>query len=97
MVESGHMKEIDGWVLFLCIIIVMVLMLCRGDAEACRTLLDLGADINGNLKGLTAVMAATIGVPSFKTMKVLVSDPNVKLDIEVPCMQSFIAHVFSMC
>ena len=76
-------------------------MLYRGDAEACRTLLDLGADVNGSINDLTPLEVATIAAPSFKTMKLLVSNPNVKLDVKVhmyiPCMQAFISHVFSMC
>ena len=67
-------------------IVVTVFMLCRGEAEMCYTLLDLGADINGSINDVTPLLAATIAAPSFEIMKLLISNPNVKLDIKVPCI-----------
>ena len=63
--------------------IVMVFMSCRGEAEVCHTLLDLGADINGNMDNVTPLMATLFGITSFKTMKLIVSNPNLKLETEV--------------
>ena len=56
----------------------------RGEEEACHTLLDLGADINGSMNDFTPLLAAIVADPSFQLMKLLVGNPNVKLDSKVP-------------
>ena len=74
--------------------VVNYFMLCRGETEACRTLLDLGVDINGNVNGNTPAMAAVIGAPSFEALKLIVSNPNLKLDAKVHCAGCSCTFIF---
>ena len=72
---------------------VMMYMLCRGEAEVCHTLLDLGADINGSMENVSPLTAILCGIPSFKTMKLIISNPNLKLETEVH--HAWLSHCIS--
>ena len=51
---------------------------------------NTNTDTNGSMDDLTLLLAATVADPSFKLMKLLVGNPNVKLDIKAPtCRLSF--------
>ena len=70
----------------------------RGETETCRALLDSGADINGKWLSSTPLLATAFGNASLKTLKLLVSNPNLKLDAKVLLIQVLtiivIVHVF---